>query len=105
MQVEFEDLDLQEYAETGQSKKFKKYVQDKKFTTSLIRVLTTMKSVADVSKLKEYSWLHYEKLKYSDNSSVRIMNGRVERLIFEEREEGINVLIIEIDDTHYGKKK
>ena len=64
-----------------------------------------MKSVSDTAKLKEFSWLHYEKLKHRENSSVRIMNGRVERLIFEEREEGINILILEIDDTHYGSKK
>ena len=54
--------------------------------------------------VENYSYLHYEKLKYRDESSVRIVNGRVERLIFAERDNGIEVLLIEIDDTHYGNK-
>ena len=33
------------------------------------------------------------------------MNGRVERLIFTESEEGIEIEILELNTTHYGNKK
>ena len=38
-------------------------------------------------------------------SSVRIMNNRVERLLFRELENGICITIIELNTTHYGNKK
>lgn len=38
-------------------------------------------------------------------SSVRIVNGMVERLLFTEIEDGIEVELIEIDSTHYGNKR
>jgi hypothetical protein len=55
--------------------------------------------------LKEYSFLHYEKLKHISLSSVRIINGRVERLLFKETEDGIQISLIEINENHYGNKK
>ena len=55
--------------------------------------------------LSNYSYLHYERLRHRPESSVRIDNGRVERLIFTEHEEGIEVRLIEIDSTHYGNKR
>jgi len=33
------------------------------------------------------------------------MNGRVERLLFAEYENGIRITIIELNETHYGRKK
>ena len=38
-------------------------------------------------------------------SSVRLVNGLVERLLFSETDDGIEVELIEIDSTHYGNKK
>lgn len=58
--------------------------------------------------LKPLSFLHYEKLKYQRGkniSSVRIANGFIERLIFSETDDGIEIELIEINDTHYGNKK
>lgn len=50
--------------------------------------------------------LHYEKLKHVGNlSSLRLANGHIERLLFSEHDDGIEVVLIEIDDTHYGNKK
>ena len=48
-----------------------------------------------------------EKLKYMKEplSSVRLVNGMVERLLFTETEDGIEVELLEIDSTHYGNKK
>ena len=56
--------------------------------------------------LKQFSFLHYENLKYQKEplSSVRLVNGMVERLLFSETEYGIEVKLLEIDSTHYGNK-
>lgn len=51
------------------------------------------------------SFLHYEKLANDPRSSIRIVNGMVERLLFTETEDGVEVELIEIDSTHYGNKK
>lgn len=58
-----------------------------------------------MSKLKDFSFLHYEQLKHVSLSSVRIINGRVERLLFKETEDGIQISLIEINEDHYGNKK
>lgn len=56
--------------------------------------------------LKQFSFLHYEKLRYQKEplSSVRLVNGMVERLLFSETEDGIEVELLEIDSTLYGNK-
>jgi hypothetical protein len=64
-----------------------------------------MTSVEKTSDLVPYSYLHYEKLKHINLSSVRIMNNRVERLLFIENEDGIEITLIELNETHYGNKK
>lgn len=57
--------------------------------------------------LSNYSFLHYEQLKdnLSGLSSVRICNGRVERLLFVEKENGVEIRVIELNTKHYGSKK
>ena len=76
-----------------------------------------MQSQKTASNLKQYSYLHYEQLKHVGMSSVRVINGRVERLtatevertatyciLFHELEDGIEISLIEIDETHYGQR-
>lgn len=107
MNVIFLDDSLQEIYETGKTKdsRYKKLCRIRSFVQDYIDVVNLMLSVDKVDDLKAYSYLHYEKLKYRPESSVRIDNGRVERLIFTEHEDGIEVKLIEIDSTHYGNKR
>lgn len=105
MQVLFEDKDLEELILTGQNNKYKKYAKDARFMQALGRMYKNMTAVADTQALSIFSYLHYEKLKGVGLSSVRVMNGRVERVIFRETENGIVITIIELNDTHYGNKK
>ena len=106
MKVNISDKDLYELIHTGKNNKYKKYSKDKKFMEGLARVYNVLTTVADTDGLKPYSFLHYEKLKYYDNlSSVRVVNGRVERLLFKELEDGIEIAIIELNHDHYGNKK
>ena len=108
MKVFFEDKALEEYVRDGKSKvkPYKEYAKDKLFTKRLQEVVAVMLAVDKVSDLALYSFLKYEALKYgySGLSSVRIMNNRVERLIFKELEYGLEITIIELDKTHYGNK-
>ena len=84
MNVSFEDVELEKLIITHQSKKYKKYTRDKKFLWALDRVFNDLQGVAKCSDLKQLSYLHYEQLKKIGLSSVRVMNGRVERLLFKE---------------------
>jgi plasmid maintenance system killer protein len=107
MNVYFEDKASEELYLYGQStdKHYKKLSRDNKFTQAYVRVIETMLSVETASCLSNYSYLHYEQLKGRPESSIRVMNGRVERLIFTEHEGGLTVKLIEIDSNHYGKKR
>lgn len=107
MKIYIEDEDLKELIETGTStsNKFKRYVRNKKFMEGLNNVVGVMHAVQNTQGLKAYSFLHYERLKYRPESSVRIVNNMVERLLFLETEDGIEITIIEINDDHYGNKK
>lgn len=107
LKVEILDADLRELILTGKNRKgaYKKFNHDKKFLKKLTDIYNLMCSVEHVSNLKDYSFLHYEKLKYISMSSVRIINGRVERLLFTETDDGIQISLIEINEDHYGNKK
>ena len=65
-----------------------------------------MISASSTAELEKFSFLHYEKLKHqlSGLSSVRLSNRYVHRLIFREIDDGVEIELIEIDDTHYGNK-
>ncbi len=104
MNVSFEDVELEKLIITHKSKRYKKYTRDKKFLWALDRVFNDLQGVAKCSDLKQLSYLHYEQFKKIGLSSVRVMNGRVERLLFKELENGIRISIIELDETHYGQR-
>ena len=109
MDIIFKDEVLKEIFETGKTKdsRYKVLCKDSRFIKSYVRVVRTISAVENASELSDFSFLHYEKLKHCKPplSSVRIMNGRVERLLFEELEDGILIELIEINQTHYGNKK
>lgn len=74
----------------------------------ILRQLESCIAWTPLKTLAPISYLHYEKLKYQKDdpkSSVRLVNGMVERLLFRETDDGIEVELIEIDSTHYGNKK
>ena len=107
MNVIIEDKDLELLFDHQSSKKYKKLTKDVKFLERLGFVRDLLEEEENVSGLSRYSFLRYEKLRenLSGYSSVRIMNGRVERLIFTEHEGGITIKLIELNQDHYGNKK
>lgn len=106
MKVVISDNDLKELIETGQNHKYRVYARDKKFLQALGQVYKIMQVVASAQGLGAYSFLHYEKLRNASGlSSVRVLNGRIERLLFKETADGIEITIIELNNDHYGNKK
>ena len=107
MVVDFDDENLEELIKTGGNSKYKKLSKDKNFIIALVSVYNVLLSVEKTDELKNFSYLHYEKLtaNRSGQSSVRIKNGRVERLIFKEFDGGIKIVLLELNELHYGNKK
>ena len=103
MQIVFADSALRELFETGKTKdkKYQKVQKNRKLLDGYLRAVQVMQQVQHVDQLKAFSFLHYE---YSGKSSVRLINGSIERLLFTECQDGILVELIEIDSTHYGNK-
>lgn len=91
--------------ESGKSGEYKKLSKDKCFLLNLIALFEVLYNEDNTDGLKNYSYLHYEKLKHIGLSSVRIISNRVERLLFKETDEGIAIVVIEINEKHYGNKK
>ena len=110
MKIRFRDNALSELYETGKTKKrkYKRICINKRLLDGYIRAVKIMYDVERTEELKLFSFLHYERLKYQkkeSKSSIRLANGFVERLIFTETDDGIEIELIEIDSTHYGNKK
>lgn len=107
MEVVFRDTALEDLYTTGatDSRKYKKLARNRKLIEGYQRAVDAMYAVHMAADLASFSFLHYERLKHRHESSVRILNGSIERLLFTETNEGIEVELIEIDSTHYGNKK
>ena len=102
-----QDADLEELATTGRNHKYKVYARNKRFMDGLSRVLFTIRNAESTASLGNYSFLHYEKLRNLSEplSSVRVVNGMPERLLFREDGNAIEITIIELSTDHYGNKK
>ena len=106
MQIVFDDADLQELITTGYNSKYKKYTRNAKFMKALATAYNYLRLSDCVNDLRNVSFLHYEQLAGTNGlSSIRIVNGMVERILFREFEGGIRITVLSLDDTHYGKKK
>ena len=98
--------ELEELYFTGKSKVYKDVVRSPELYRGFYKAVNAMKEVVAVDDLARISYLHYEKLKHqlSGYSSVRLSNRYVHRLLFTESEDGFELKLIEIDNTHYGNK-
>ena len=98
--------DLLELYQSGKSKRYREVERNCDLMEGFIRAVRIMTLVNEVKELRGFSYLHYEQLKYrwSGYSSVRLSNRHIHRLIFTETPDGIEVRLIDIDNTHYGNK-
>lgn len=99
--------DLLDLYQKGKSRKYKQVERNYELLKGFIRAVDIMTIVQNVTELSDYSYLHYEQLKYewTGYSSVRLSNRYIHRLIFTETEDGLKLKLVEINDTHYGNKK
>ena len=105
MKIQIEDNDLKELILTGENRKYIQLARDQRFMAALGRAYRLLEVVENTNGLRRYSFLHYEQLKGVRKSSIRIMNGRVERLIFEETNNGVEIQALTLNRNHYGNKK
>ena len=106
MQIVFEDTDLEELITTGRNNKYKKYIRNAKFMKALAIAYNYLRLSERASDLRSISFLHYEQLAGTNGmSSIRVVNGMVERILFREFDGGIRIIVLSLDNTHYGNKK
>ena len=106
MQIVFEDTDLEELIITGRNNRYKKYSRNGKFMKALATAYNYMRLAECTNDLRSVSYLHYEQLAGTNGlSSIRVVNGMVERILFREFEGGIRITVLSLDNTHYGNKK
>ena len=100
------NYELLELYSTGKSKRYKDIARNPVLYGGFVRAVDAMLSAQSIDELRNISVLHYERLRYnlSGYSSVRLANSYVHRLLFTESEDGVKVELIQIDNTHYGKK-
>ena len=106
MRISFDDKDLEELITTGRNSKYKKYTRNAKFMNALATAYNYLRMSECTNDLRSISFLHYEQLAGTNGlSSIRVINGMVERIIFREFEDGIRITVLSLDDKHYGNKK
>lgn len=113
MKFTIQDKDLEDFLSDKKNagNRFKKYARDALFYEKLLNVFRVFRAIDSVDDLRPpftlFAYLKYERLKYQGEpmGSVRVMNGRVERVLFRELDDGIEIVVIKLDDTHYGNKK
>ena len=109
MKITFKDKALSDLYKDGRTedRKYKRICRNVRLIEGYQRAVSIMYDIESTEELKYFSFLHYERLKYQKEpkSSIRLVNGMVERLLFTETDNGIEVELLEIDSTHYGNKK
>lgn len=81
--------------------KYKSYKSNAKLIRDLDKVMRYIEAAADIQTVSRITSLSYERLKNSPYSSVRVGYNTKYRLIFEENEDKITLLLIELSE-HYG---
>ena len=81
--------------------KYKFYRSNAKFIRNLDKVIRFMGQAKDINAISAITSLAYEPLTNSPHSSVRVGYDTKYRLIFDEHEDKITLVLIEISE-HYG---
>lgn len=107
MRIEYADEAVRALIEDGASddRRYRKLRSNAAFHKDLRKVMAVLRSVGRATELSAYRALNYETLRHglSGYSSVRIGFTSKYRLIFDEEDGGIRILIVEISE-HYGDK-
>lgn len=101
MVFEFLDDELEALVNHEYKGRYKIYRSNAKLIKNLDNVMRYLDNAADINEVAAIGSLAYERLKGSPHSSVRVGYKSKYRLIFQEHEDKITLLLIELSE-HYG---
>ncbi len=101
MVIEFENEEIENLVKHKYTGKYKKYRSNAKLIRNLDKVIKFLSAAEDIVAVGSITSLHYEPLTGSPNSSVRVGFDTKYRLIFNEKEDKLTLLLLELNE-HYG---
>ena len=101
MVIEFENVEIENLVKHKYTGKYKKYRSNDKLIRNLDKVIKFLSAAEDIVAVGKITSLHYEPLTGSPNSSVRVGFDTKYRLILNEKEEKLTLLLFELNE-HYG---
>ena len=101
MRFEFVDDELEALVNHRYVGKYKPYRSNAKFIRNLDKVIRFLGQAKDIKTVSVITSLAYEHLTNSPYSSVRVGYDTKYRLIFDEHEDKITLVLIEVSE-HYG---
>lgn len=101
MVFEYVDEELEALVNHRYIGKYKSYRSNAKFIRNLDKVIRYMAQAKDINELSGITSLAYKPLTGSPYSSVRVGYETKYRLIFDEHEDKVTLVLIEINE-HYG---
>ena len=101
MKFEYNDEEIEALVNHKYIGKYKTYKSNAKLIRNLDKIIRYIKQATDINAVAAITSLAYESLTNSPYSSVRVGYDTKYRLIFEEHEDKITLLLIELSE-HYG---
>lgn len=101
MDFEYKDDEIESLVNHRYIGRYKKYRSNRKLIRDLDKVMRYLEDAKDINDVSRITSLAYERLTASFYSSVRVGYDTKYRLIFEEHENKITLVIIQLSE-HYG---
>lgn len=101
MELEYNDEEIKALVNHKYTGRYKTYKSNAKLIRNLDKVIRYLEQAADINAVAVITSLAYESLTNSPYSSVRVGYDTKYRLIFEENDDKITLVLIELSE-HYG---
>lgn len=101
MDIDYENDEIKDLVNHKYTGEYKKYRSNAKLIRNLDKVIKYLESAEDIIAVGKITSLHYEPLTGSPYSAVRVGFDTKYRLIFNEKEDKLTLLLIELNE-HYG---
>lgn len=101
MVIDFENEEIRNLVNHKYTGVYKKYKSNAKLIRNLDKVIKYLVAAENITAVGNITSLNYEPLAGSCNSSVRVGYDTKYRLIFNEKEDKLTLLLIELNE-HYG---
>ena len=101
MVIEYENAGIEDLVHHKYTGDYKKYRSNAKLIRNLDKVIKYLESAPDIVAVGKINSLHYEPMTGNCHSSVRVGYDTKYRLIFDENDDKITLILIELNE-HYG---